>query len=167
MLVRLPAVTFLLALFLRTPSSVSAAAKHGTVPPSQCATVFERFGHIRVPADAKAASRVLGDIRWLSRAVVYEQTVLAGWIPISHHLGRPGGVFVIELTPSVSQRNAGYRIYAHITSASADDPVRSFRAFLAKNAPPDVQLDECALFYPDTHILHIEPNSRKRIPPIF
>ena len=36
-----------------------ASPKHGDVPLSQCAVVFERFSHIRLPADTKAMSRAL------------------------------------------------------------------------------------------------------------
>ena len=83
-----------------------ASPKHGDVPLSQCAVVFERFSHIRLPADTKAVSRALGDNRWINLAVIYQQTILAGWIPIRHSLGPPGGVYVIDLSAPVSSHIA-------------------------------------------------------------
>jgi hypothetical protein len=87
--------------------------------------------------------------------VVFQQTVLAGWIPIEHTLGPPGAVYGIELSPSVSQKNAGYRIYLHATRAFTGDGAMELRASLAGSGPRDVQIDEYALCYPDTRFLHV------------
>ena len=144
-----------------------ASPKHGDVPLSQCAVVFERFSHIRLPADTKAMSRALGDSGWISRAVTYHQTILGGWIPIRHGLGPPGGVYVIALSPSVSPHNAGYRIYLHTTRAFPGDAATGIRAFVIGRSAPDIQIDEYALCSPDNHFLLVDLNSRRITPPLF
>ena len=157
---RLPAAVCLFV----SISVASASPKHGDVPLSQCAAVFERFGHIRLPADAKAALRALTDTRWLSRSVVYQQTVLAGWIPISSGLGPPDAMYVIELSPSVSLRRVGYRIYLHTTRAFSGDAAAGIRSFVEGRAEPEILIDEYALCYPDGRILHVDRKSRRMIP---
>ena len=147
-------------------SVASAFPKDGDVPSSQCATVFERFGHIRLPADASAVSRALKDSRWLSRAVVVQQTILAGRIPIEHDLRPPGGVFVIGLRPAVSQKDAGYRIYLHTARTFSADTAMGLRAFLAGRATPGMVIDEYSLCYPDGRILHVNGKLRRMIPPL-
>src|SRR6266567_26115 len=108
MLVRLPVAVCLFGSFVGSSlCAASASPKHGDVPLSQCAVVFDRFRHLRLPAGAKAVSHTVKDTRWISHALIYQQTILAGWIPIEHNLGLPGAVYVIELSPSVSQKNAG------------------------------------------------------------
>src|SRR5438445_3897568 len=107
MLMRFPSAVCLFAPLIGSITVASASPRDGDVPLSQCATVFERFGHIRLPADAKAALHALKDTRWLSRTVVYQQTFLAGLIPMSSSLGPPGGVYVIGLSPSVSLHRVG------------------------------------------------------------
>ena len=164
MLTRLPAVVWLFASVLFPISVASASPKHGDVPLSECAAVFERFGHIRLPADTKAALRALKDTRWLSRAVVYQQTILAGWIPILSGLGRPGGVYVIDLSPSVSLHKVGYRIYVHTTRAFSGDAAVGIRTFLAGRAAPEIVIDEYALCYPGGRILHVDRKSRRMTP---
>jgi hypothetical protein len=117
-----------------------------------------------VPADAKAALRALKDTRWLSRTVVYQQTFLAGWIPISSGLGPPGGVYVTDLSPSVSLHRVGYRIYVHTTRAFSGDAAAGICTFLAGHAAPAILIDEYALCYPDGRILHVNRKSRRVIP---
>jgi hypothetical protein len=164
MLVRLLTVICLFA-FLFSASAASAR-KRGDVPLSERATVFERFSHIRVPADSKAVSRALKDIRWLSRAVVWQQTALAGWIPMKHSIGPPGAVYVVELSPSVSQDVAGYWIYFHTTRVLSGDAAAGVRDFFAGHAAPDILIDEYSLVYPDRRILAVDPNRRKLFPPL-
>src|SRR3989442_5253822 len=118
-----------------------ASPKHGDVPLSQCAVVFERFSHIRLPADTKAVSRAVGDSHWLSRAVTYQQTILAGWIPIRHSLGPPGGVYVIDLSAPVSSHIAGYRIYLHTTRVFPGGVATGIRAFVSGRSAPDIRID--------------------------
>ena len=168
MLVRLPvAVCFFGSLIGSSIFAASASPKHGDIPLSQCAVVFERFGHIRLPADTKAVSRALGDNRWINRAVIYQQTILAGWIPIRHGLGPPGGVYVIALSPSVSTHNSGYRIYLHTTRAFPGDAATGIRAFVTGRSAPDLRIEEYALCYPDNHFLLVDLNSRRITPPLF
>lgn len=161
----LTAVCLFAALFLSV-SVASASPRRGAVPLSQCAVVFERFGQIRPPADAKAASRALKDTRWLSRAVVWQQTILAGWIPIKHDLGPPGGVYVVDLSPSLSSDIAGYRIYFHTTRVLSGDAAAGVRGFFAGHAAQDILIDEYALCYPDRRILRIDQKSRRMTPPL-
>ena len=151
--------------FLYVSVSAASAHKRGDVPRSQAAIVFERFSHIRVPADSKAVSRSLQDIHWLSRAVVWQQTVLAGWIPMKHSIGPPGAVYVVELSPSISQDVAGYWIYFHTTRVLSGDAA-GVREFFAGHAAPDVLIDEYSLCYPDRRILSVDANRRKVFSPL-
>jgi hypothetical protein len=169
MLMRLPLVVLsLLGSFIVFPVSVASAdPKHGEVPRSECATVFEQFARIQPPADSKALSHALKDIRWISRAVVYQQTILAGWIPISHGLGPPGGVYVMDLSRPVSRHNAGYRIYFHTTRAFPGHVATDVRAFLAGRTPRDIRIDEYALCYPNGRFLLVDVKSRRMTPALF
>jgi hypothetical protein len=142
-------------------SVAAASPKAGDIPRSECAVVFERFGQIRPPADAKAVAYALKDIRWLARAAVDQVTFMAGWIPMSHSLGPPGALFVIGLRPAVSHKDIGYRIYLHTTRTFSGDAATGLRAFLAGRAGPDVFVDEYTLCYPDGRILGVDAKSRK------
>jgi hypothetical protein len=160
--VRLPVALFLFgSLFASPVYAALASTKHGNVPLSQCSVVFEQFSHIQLPADTKAVSHALKDTRWSSRAVAYQQTFLAGWIPLFHNLGPPGGVFVIELSPPISQQNSAYRIYLHIMPNFSREPLTGIRDFLASQAGAQIRMDEYALCYPDSRILHVDPKSRR------
>jgi len=161
---RVPSAVCLFASLFVSISVASASPEQCDVPLSQCAAVFERFGQIRLPADGKAALNALKDTRWLSRTVVYQQTFLAGWIPISSGLGPSGGVYVIDLRPSNSVHRAGYRIYVHTTRAFSGGAAAGIRTFFAGRAAPEILLDEYALCYPDGRILHVNRKSRRVIP---
>lgn len=161
---RLLTAVCLFALLSVSGGVASGSEKRGDVPLSDCAVVFERFGRIRLPANAKATSRALRDARWLSRAVVWQQTELAGWIPIKHDLGPPGGVYVVSLSPSLSQDISGYHIYFHTTRVLSGDAATGVRDFFAGHAAPDILIDEYALCYPDGRILHVDPKSRRTFP---
>jgi hypothetical protein len=147
------------------------ASKRNQLSLKQAAGLFERFGRLRLPANAREVSRTLGDSTWMSRAWIYQQIWLAGWIPIEHSLSPPGGVFAIRLTPPLAFNDGGYTIYVH-TSADfprekGSDASRAFRRFLIGIAPRGVNIDEYALCYPDGRILHVLPNSRKMMPSIY
>jgi hypothetical protein len=166
MLVRLLTAVCLFASLFLSESVASAFPKRRAVSLSQCAVVFERFGQIRPPADSKAASRALRDTRWLSRAAVWQQTVLAGWTPIKHDLGPPGGVYVVDLSPSTSSNIAGYRIYFHTTRVLSGGAAAGVRGFFAGRAAQDILIDEYALCYPDRRILCVDQKSRRMSPPL-
>jgi hypothetical protein len=157
------AVSFL-GLFVVCPISVASAdPKYGDVPLRECPALLERFARIHPPANAKLVSHALKDSRWLSQAAIDPITFLAGWIPISRSLFQ-GSAFEIELTPTISQHNSGYRIYVHTTRAFPKDAAMGFRAFLAGRASSDIAIDEYALCYPDGRILHVDSESRRMIP---
>jgi hypothetical protein len=161
----LPVVCLFASLFLSV-SVASASPRRGSVPRSQCAAILERFAQIRPPADAKATARALKDIHWLSRAVVWHQTALAGWLPLKHSIDPPGGVYVVDLNPSLTSDIAGYRIYFHTTRVLPGDPAAGVRGFFAGHGAPDILIDEYALCYPDRRILSVDPKSRRMSPPL-
>lgn len=138
----------------------------GDVPLPECAAVFDRFSHLRLPADTKAVSRALGDSGWTSRAVIFQQTGLGGWIPIRSNLDPPGGVYVIRLSPPVSSNISGYTIYFHTTRAFAGDAPTGLQSFLAGRSAPNIRIDEYALCYPDNHYLLVDLRSRRITPPL-
>jgi hypothetical protein len=136
----------------------------------EAASIFERFSRINPPADAKAVFRALGDPAWTGRAEISHQTILGGWIPIQGSMSPPGGVYVIRLISGKSRDDAGYRIYVHVTAVFPGEdqerggPSPGFCRFLAGDAPPEVKIDEYALCYPNTRILHVLPGSRVMLP---
>jgi hypothetical protein len=147
-------------------TAASVNEKHGDVPPNICATVFAQFARIQPPADTKAVSHALKDTRWLTHAVVYQQTALAGWLPMSHHMGPPGGIYVLDLSPDRPPRIPFYRIYLHTTRAFSGDPAIDVRAFLAGHGPRDIRIDEYTLCHPNHRFLTVDTKSRRLTPPL-
>jgi hypothetical protein len=153
-------------------NSAESSSPRGRCSRTEAARLFKRFSRILLPANAANVSRTLASSDWISRAEIYHLTFMTGWIPLKHNLSPPGGVFVINLVPPTSQRDAGYSIYVHTTADSAireslgktDAAAISLRHFLAGDAPSNVKIDEYALCYPDGRILHVLPDSRKMMP---
>ena len=78
----------------------------------------------------------------------------------------PGGVYVVDLSPSLSSDIAGYRIYFHTTRVLSRDAAAGVRGFFAGHAAPDILIDEYALCYPDRRILCVDQKSRRMTPPL-
>ena len=163
---RLSTAACLFALLFVSTAAASASREQGNVPLSQCTVVFERFAQIRLPADTNRVSQALKDTRWLRRAVASQLTVLAGWIPMKHDFGPPGGVYVVELSPSLSQDIAGYHLYFHTNRVLSGEVATGVRDFFAGHAAANILIDEYSLCFPDGRILSVDGKSRRMLGPL-
>ena len=101
-----------------------------------------------------------------------------------HELFGNGGIPTVATLRESTHTKAGWLIYLHFHSAITAEVQRRYsppaaypawwtppfgeghaQKFFRGKAPPDIQVDEYSLCFPDSHILNVRPRTRKIIPP--